>query len=245
MLDSFPDHADLRTPEKMGITFRHLLTMSSGLAWDESTIDTKNSWWQLVNSRDPVRYVLEQPLASPPGAAFTYSSGATTVLARALTSSTGRTLDELARTRLFEPLGISDFEWAPLRVTGEAAAASGLRLRPRDTAKLGQLMLKDGLWGERRLLPPGWAAESMQARLKTSGAYRYGYQWWEGETNVEGGSIRWTAGFGFGGQQLYIVPTLDLVIVVNAGLYGGPYGSLQDRIPKEILAQVIRGATPR
>jgi CubicO group peptidase (beta-lactamase class C family) len=192
-----------------------------------------------------VRFVLEHKLAWAPGAVFTYSSGDTTVLGRAMTKATGQRLDEFARTKLFSALGISDFEWAPLHTTGETAAASGLRLRPRDTAKLGQLMLKDGLWGERRVLPAGWAAQSLQGHIRTSGAYRYGYQWWLGETNVEGGEVKWAAGFGYGGQRLYIVPALDLIVVVNAGLYEPPYSRLQDQAPREILALVIRSAVRR
>jgi CubicO group peptidase (beta-lactamase class C family) len=244
VLDTLTDYADLGTAEKRRITLHHLLTMSAGLAWDETSNagEKEDSWWHMITARDPVRYVLEQPMTWAPGAVFTYSSGDTTVLGRALTRATGQRLDDFARTRLFDPLGISDFEWGPLHATGETAAASGLRMRPRDLAKLGQVMLKDGMWGERRVLPTGWAAESLRPRIKTAGAYRYGYQWWTGETSVEGGSVAWAAGFGWGGQRLYLVPSLDLVVVVTAGLYEPPYSRMQDRMPKQIFDQVIRSA---
>lgn len=246
VLDTFSEYADLRTAEKMRITFRHLLTMSSGLAWDEvykPYSDPENIVWRLVAARDPVRFVLEQPLVVTPGDAFNYNSGGTTVLGRAVAKATGKRFDEYARDRLFVPLGIADFEWVPLPATGEPAAGWGLRLRPRDTAKLGQLVLADGRWGDRRVLPPGWAAESMKGRLKDQRVYHYGYQWWHGKTYVSGSAIEWAAGFGHGGQRLFVVPTLDLVVVVNAGLYDeGPYSALQERIPKEILFQVISAA---
>lgn len=127
-------------------------------------------------SSDPVGYVLEQPVVISPGTVFNYSSGATTVLGRAVAKATGMRLDEYARARLFEPLGIADFEWASPWATGETAAAAGLRLRPRDMATLGQLMLADGLWGGRRVLSAGWVAESTKPRIDVSSQYRYGHQ---------------------------------------------------------------------
>jgi len=133
VLEAFPEYADLRTPEKMRITLRHLLTMSSGLAWDETRKppgDPENSWTQMIRATDPVRFVLEQRVVAPPGASFTYSSGDTTVLGRILAKASGKRLDNYARQKLFNPLGISGFEWGELISTGEPAAASGLRLRP-------------------------------------------------------------------------------------------------------------------
>jgi CubicO group peptidase (beta-lactamase class C family) len=246
VLDAFPDYVDLRTPEKMRITLRHLLTMSSGLAWDETRKppgDPANSWTQMVRAKDPVRFVLQQAVVSAPGESFTYSSGGTTVLGRALAKATGKRLDDYAREKLFGPLGISDFEWGELFATGEPAAASGLRLRPRDTAKLGQLILADGIWGDQRILPADWVAESTKARINGDNLTHYGYQWWTGETYLPEGTIKWVAGMGLGGQRLFIVPTLDLIVVTNGGLYErGPYSRLEGKITAEVLAQVIRSA---
>lgn len=244
VLDAFPEYADLRTPEKMRITFGHLLTMSSGLAWDETRKphgDPANSWTQMIRANDPVRFVLEQPVVSTPGDSFTYSSGSTTMLGRTLAKATGKSLDDYAREKLFRPLGISDFEWGELFAIGEAAAASGLRLRPRDTAKLGQLMLADGIWGDQRVLPAGWVAESTKARINGDNLTHYGYQWWIGETYVPEGTVKWVAGIGLGGQRLFIVPSLDLVVVTNGGLYErGPYSRLEGKIPAEIITKVIK-----
>lgn len=244
VLDAFPEYADLRTPEKMRITFRRLLAMSSGLVWDETRKppgDPANSWTQMIRANDPVRFVLEQRVVSAPGDSFTYSSGDTTVLGRVLAKATGKRLNDYAREKLFSPLGISDFEWGELLSTGEPAAASGLRLRPRDTAKLGQLMLADGIWGDQRILPVGWVAESTKARLNGDNLTHYGYQWWIGETYVPEGTVKWVAGMGLGGQRLFIVPALGLVVVANGGLYErGPYSRLEGKVTAEILAQVIR-----
>jgi CubicO group peptidase (beta-lactamase class C family) len=246
VLDVLTKYADLRTPEKERINFRHLLTMSAGLVWDESAKpygDPANSWTHLRVAIDPIRYVLERPVAAVPGEVYAYNSGGTEVLAATLAKMTGRRLDNYAQEKLFGPLGITDFEWAELPVTGQPAASAGLRLRPRDTAKLGHLMLGAGVWEGRRVLPADWVAESMKPRINGFGLYQYGYQWWLGRSYVRGREVTWTAGMGDGGQRLYVVPTLDLVVVVNSGLYhGGPYGSLQEIIPLKILNLVLASA---
>jgi len=234
VFDQFPEYAALRTAGKAEITFRQLLTMSSGLAWDESTpySNPANSERRLIDAVDPTRYVLEQPLAALPGEFYNYNGGGTTLLAAVLAKSTGRRLDDYAREKLFGPLDIIDFEWVDMPTTGQPAAASGLRLQPRDTAKLGQLMLADGVWNGKQVLPKGWVAESIKPRLNGEGLYYYGYQWWLGRTMLRGRNLLWTAGVGYGGQRLFIQPDLDLVVMVNAGHYASP---LQGVIPLAIF----------
>lgn len=242
VFEAFPEFADLRTPEKMKITFRHLLTMSSGLKWDETTpySNPANSERQLIASADPVRYVLEQPLVAPPGTVYNYSGGDTTLLAMALEKTTGRRLDDYAREKLFGPLGIVDFEWIEMPLNRKLAAASGLRLRARDSAKLGQLLLTDGQWNGKQVLPKGWAAESLKPSINGEGLYFYGYQWWLGRTLLRGRDLEWSAGFGYGGQRLYAQPDLGLVVMINGGHYGGP---LQGIIPFAIFTRLVLPAT--
>jgi len=112
VFDFFPEYADLRTPEKDRITLRHLLTMSTGLAWEEALAfaDPKNDESQMARASDPYRYVLERPLATAPGTKYNYSGGATALLGAILTKKTGQKLDDFARANLFDPLGIADFE---------------------------------------------------------------------------------------------------------------------------------------
>jgi CubicO group peptidase (beta-lactamase class C family) len=105
---------------------------------------------------------------------------------------------------------------------GEAAAASGLRLRPRDMAKLGELVLENGVWNGQRIVSEEWIKESTKARVDTWDTNRYGYQWWTGESTFGlNGSrkVSWVAGRGNGGQRIYVVRDYDLVVVVTAGLY--------------------------
>lgn len=242
VFEAFPEFAYLGTPGKMKITFRHLLTMSSGLKWDESTpySNPANSERRLIVAPDSVRYVLEQPLVNTPGTVYNYSGGDTSLLAAALSKMTGRRLDDYAREKLFGPLGIVDFEWVEMPLTSQPAAASGLRLRARDTAKLGQLLLTDGQWSGKQILPKGWAAESVKPSISGEGIFYYGYQWWLGRTLLRGRDLKWSAGVGYGGQRLYVQPDLDLVVMINAGHYGGP---LQSIIPFAIFTKLVLPAT--
>ena len=220
VVDYFPEYADLRTTKNARINFQHLLTMSHGLRWDESRgwKSQGNNERQLLEAKDPYRYVLEQRMALPPGVSFNYCGGATSLLAAALAKAVGKRIDVFAAEKLFEPLGITDVEWLSFTGSTELAAFAGLRLRPRDLAKLGQLMVDDGRWNGNQIVPASWIRESTKPRMNTDGhgALYYGYQWWLGRSLLGGHDLTWTAGFGSGGQRLFIMPQLDLVVVVNA-----------------------------
>jgi CubicO group peptidase (beta-lactamase class C family) len=239
-IDFFPRYASLKTADNARITFADFLTMSSGLAWDESLpySNPANSERRLIDAADPLKYVFEQRLVARPGETYNYNGGGTTVLAAAVAKATGQRLDDYARDKLFSPLDIADFEWVklPLAADSPPAAASGLRLRARDTAKLGQILLSDGVWKEKQVLPKGWAAESTRLHINGEGIYYYGYQWWLGRTLLHGRDRPWIAGFGWGGQRLYIQPDLDLVVTVNAGYYGPP---LQGVIPHQLFTRFV------
>jgi CubicO group peptidase (beta-lactamase class C family) len=238
VFDAFPDYADLRTPEKARITFRDLLTMSSGLAWEENVPwdDPRNNERGMIMAADPFRYILSQPVAHPPGTVYAYSGGGASLLGETLVRSTGRPLRDYAREKIFLPIDAPDFEWLDAGVSGRLGAFGSLRMRPRDAAKLGRLLQTDGQWNGRQVVPAGWAAESIKPRLNGDGLYFYGYQWWLGRSLRNGGEVTWTAGVGLGGQRLFVVPSLDLVVMINAGHYRSP---LQTVIPSAILNRVV------
>jgi CubicO group peptidase (beta-lactamase class C family) len=235
--DFFPEYRSLKTADKAGMTFRHLLTMAAGLDWDESLpyTDQRNSEIRMIHSSDPVGFVLKQPMRSPPGTVFSYNGGATTVLGAAVERATRSRIEDYARDRLFRPLGISDVEWVRMP-EGMTSTASGLRLRPRDTAKLGRLLLAGGNWNGRQVVPAAWIAESIQPRIRVDSFFEYGYQWWHAQSRMGGRQYPWTAGVGWGGQRLFAQPDLDLVVVVSAGHYGE---ALQNVIPLAIYTQFV------
>jgi CubicO group peptidase (beta-lactamase class C family) len=238
VFDAFPDYADLKTTEKARITFRNLLTMSSGLAWNEEVpwSDPRNTEEAMIMAADPFRYILSRPVAHPPGTVYAYSGGGTSLLGETLSRSTGRNLRDYAREKLFLPIDAPDFEWLDAGVSGRLGAFGSLRMRPRDAAKLGRLLLTDGQWNGKQVVPAGWTAESIKPRINGEGLFFYGYQWWLGRSFRNGSELTWAAGVGLGGQRLYVVPSLDLVVMITAGHYRD---GLQGTVPFGIFNQVI------
>jgi CubicO group peptidase (beta-lactamase class C family) len=240
----FPELADLRSPEKDRIQLVHALTMSMGLKWVEATPatgDDDNDEARMHMASDPCRYVLGLPVTAPAGQEFFYNTGALTLVSAIIRKATGRPLDEFARETLFEPLGITKVEWR--RVKGDTDAGGGLRLRPRDMAKIGQLVLAGGRWNDRQVVSKAWIETSTAPKLKATDNQSYGYLWWLGRTVLDGHEIQWIGALGRGGQSIRIVPELDLVVVVTAGYY-------QDYSPQAFKAQygvfrdVLRGISP-
>lgn len=239
VLSFFPDYADLRTPEKDRITLRHLVTMSAGLRWNEDNYDDpNNSEIRMDEAADHYRFVLEQPVVAPAGQVYTYNGGGTALIAAVLQKATGKPLDELARTLLFEPLGITDVEWKRWD-NGTPVAASGLRMRPRDLAKIGQLVLSHGAWNGAQIVPASWVDAATAPQINGAGLYFYGYHFWLGRSLVQGREVDWASATGNGGQRVFIVPTLDLVVVVTAGLY---HSFNQSWVPIAVMNRLVLAA---
>jgi CubicO group peptidase (beta-lactamase class C family) len=140
-------------------------------------------------------------------------------LARIIARGTASPLDGYAEQQLFAPLGIKNYEWHKGR-NGEPVAWSGLRLRPRDLAKIGQLVLGHGQWNGAQVVPAAWLADSTAPKIVAPqfGGFSYGYLWWLGELR----GLKVIEASGNGGQELLIVPDLDIVLVVTAGNYSNP-----------------------
>jgi CubicO group peptidase (beta-lactamase class C family) len=215
----FPELSDLRSPEEDRLQLAHALTMSLGLKWVEATPSNNydNDEVRMQMARDPCRYVLGLPVAGPAGQEFFYNTGALTLMSAIVRKATGRPLDEFARQTLFEPLGITAVEWN--RVRGDSDARGGLRLRPRDMAKIGQLVVAGGRWNDRQVVSKAWIETSTAAKLKGTDDQLYGYLWWLGRARLNGREVHWVGALGRGGQSIRIVSKLDLVVVVTAGYY--------------------------
>jgi CubicO group peptidase (beta-lactamase class C family) len=242
----FPELSDLRSREKERLQLSHVLTMSMGLKWVEatpSTGDYDNDEARMHMALDPCRYVLGLPATAPPGEEFFYNTGALTLLSAVVRKATGRPLDEFARAALFEPLGITSVQWN--RVKGDTDAGGGLRLRPRDMAKIGQLVLAGGRWNDRQVVSRAWIDASITPRIDATSNFSYGYLWWLGRSLIDGGEVRWAAALGRGGQSIRIVPELDLVVVVTAGYYQD-YSPQAFQVQSGVFRDVLRGiSAPR
>jgi CubicO group peptidase (beta-lactamase class C family) len=240
----FPELSDLRSPEKDRIQLLHALTMSMGLEWVEATPatgDYNNDEARMHMAWDPCRYVLGLPVTAPAGQQFFYNTGALTLVSAIIRKATGRPLDEFARATLFEPLGITGVEW--IRVKGDTDAGGGLRSRPRDMAKIGQLVLAGGRWNDRQIVSKAWVETSTAPKLKGTDDQWYGYLWWLGRSRRNGREIHWVGALGRGGQSIRIVPELDLVVVVTAGYYQD-YSPRAFQVQYGVFRDVLRGISP-
>ena len=172
LADLIPHYAHrLSEAPKNRLTLRNALTMTAGLAWN----DTDQTFW---NNPDSVDYVLTREVVAQPGAEFFYSSGLSHVIAEVNNRASGQSHLAFVRKHLFGPLGIRTATWDP-DLSGRHWGGTGLRIRPRDMAKIGQLALQEGLWEGRRLVSREWIAESTSGQTAgIAGAPNYGYQWW-------------------------------------------------------------------
>jgi CubicO group peptidase (beta-lactamase class C family) len=225
VLSYFPEYKDLHTPERLRIRLRDVLSMASGLQWDEESRpygDPLNSETSMDAAKDRCRYVLSRPIAAAPGEKFRYSGGDTLLLAAVLERVTKLRLDKYADQVLFRPLRIEHYEWIAYP-DGTPIAASGLRLLPRDMAKFGLLYQQRGQWRGTQIVPETWVKASLTSQTHVAdrpfGPQNYGYQWWLG-TARDDAHTPWMMAVGYGGQRIMLIPSLDLVMVMTAGMYG-------------------------
>ena len=224
-LDAAPVAPEWSSPDdpRHQISLRHLLAMRSGLEFNEDYVDsgTSHCLEMLFGSgaADVAHYAASLPLEHPVDTVWSYSSGTTNIISRALgravAAETGEPAGEVATTRflrdrLFDPLGMSSatprFDEA-----GTWVGSSYLYATARDFARFGQLYLRDGVWDGRRILPEGWVDEARTPRSEVpsdQGGGSYGWQWWISDDDLGTFSAD-----GYEGQRILVVPALDLVIV--------------------------------
>jgi len=198
---------------KKHITVRDLLTMTAGLEWHEDLPydDPKNSADIMEASHDWVQYAMDQPMAADPGTKFVYNSGATELLAHVFKKVTGKNVDEYADEHLFKPLNIH-YYWKHTP-TGLPDTEGGLYLPAHDLAKIGQLYLKRGTWGEQDIVSGSWVKDSVAPHITVGeDDWKYGLLWWLKAFGTAPEDVTWEAR-GFGGQQLMVVPEYDMVVV--------------------------------
>ena len=201
--DIFPDHINAFSKIfRPVITVENLLTMTSGITFNESGIVSGNDW---------LGSFLNASVNGKPGTEFQYNSLNTYVLSAIVTKRTGETLNEYLTPRLFGPLGITKYYWETCP-KGITKGGWGLFLCAEDMAKLGQLYLQRGKWNGQQLVSEYWIEISTARHLKTQNdTYGYGYQLW---MEQRPGSFEYN---GMLGQNVIIYPDMDMVLVTNAG----------------------------
>ena len=221
VFDFFPEYAKLDTGLISSLTIKHLLTMSSGLKWNEEVPydNPENSEIKMINSANPVEYVLSQPMDFPPGKVWQYNGGTTQLLAAIIEKTTGKKVDQFAKEYLFQPLGIEKFEWIKYPGTDMPAAASALRLTSRDLLKFGLLYNNGGTWDDKNILPARWIEESFYSYVQRPRGGGYGYQFWTWNDTLNNKPIAFVACIGNGDQRIFFDKSNHLVIVTTAGNY--------------------------
>ena len=209
-------------PRKERMTVKHLVTMSSGFHCHDDNYDNpgnEDTMQSQDEQPDWYRYTLDLPMVREPGEAGAYCTAGINLVGGVLRKATGRSLPRFFQEELAEPLDIPYYQMN-LSPTYRGYMGGGIRLRPRDFLKLGQLYLDGGVWNGQRIVSEDWVRESSapQASLYADGDY--GFAWWRQSYEVRGRTIETYYASGNGGQLLFVVPELDLTVMIQAGNYG-------------------------
>jgi CubicO group peptidase (beta-lactamase class C family) len=209
---AFPERRSVKVDDRKNrITLEHLLCMNAG--WDCGFEPKEERLFEMRSSADWLQFMLDLPMVAEPGTRWAYCSGNCHVLSMLLTQATGTNALAFARRELFGPLGISDLAW-PADRAGHNHGWGDLQMRPRDMAKIGQLMLQRGRWGQQQILAEAWVTASTSPQVsRTSNNDQYGYLWWVKGAGYPG----MFEAVGRGGQRITVWPARDLVVVFTGG----------------------------
>lgn len=220
-------------PRKREITVGNLLSMQSGL---ERTSGGNYGAW--VSSSNWVRYKLNQPLRSDPGSSRSYSTGNTHLASAVLTEATGQSTWAFAREHLAEPLGIRLPQW-PADPQGIYFGGNDMMISPRDLVRFGELYRKGGYLNGQRIIPHTWIRDSFipKANSRWSGA-GYGYGWFSSLIGDHPAYYGW----GYGGQYLYIIPGLELTVVITSDPYSAGGRSHRAELRRIVEEEIVPAA---
>lgn len=231
IFDYLPNHQHLKVDNREYITIEHLLTMTSGLAWDEwsaahgSSANDIDALW--FDCEETISCVLLRPWWQEPGKLFTYNGGGMAILGEIIKNATQMNIDEFSTKYLFEPLGIEDTQWT--QFPGGVWDGSGaFYITPRDMMKFGVTYLNKGEWNGERIISPEWVKKSstpfannidINIPGEDSGKNGYGYTWWTSELAYSGQETKMFRAGGWGGQEIMVFPELEMVVVFTGGNY--------------------------
>ena len=219
---------------KQRLTLRHLVTMTPGLACNDDDDDSpgnENTMQEQDAQPDWYQYALNLPMRHEPGAVGYYCTAGINLVGGAISSAAGFSLARFFQESFAIPLQVPHYR-LNLSPNQRVYMGGGIQLRPRDFLKLGQLFLNEGVWNGTRLLSKHWVSESAAAHASLGSEDNYGFGWWRQTFDVDGRAIKTYFASGNGGQMLFVVPELDLTVMINAGNYsdGRTRGALRDQI---------------
>jgi CubicO group peptidase (beta-lactamase class C family) len=235
ILELLPGYADraAREPRLAEITVEDFLTMSSSLECDDWNEFSRGNEERMYLVEDWVGFAFDLPIrgfppwttrpeASPYGRAFSYCTAGAFALGAALEAATGAQIEDYAEAHLFGPIGLVGQEW-PQAPSGQAITGGGLDMRARDMVRFGQLYLDGGSWRGTRVLSEDWVRQSFEPRAELDDETLYGYLWWIRDFEIESEVRRAYYASGNGGNEIFVVPDLDLVVAIAATAYNQPY----------------------
>ena len=231
---------------KRAMTVGDLMSMRSGLACDDNDSESpggEEAMQRQHDERDWYRYTLNLPMTQAPGAnKAVYCSAGINLLGGVVRKATGRRLTDLFQDWIAGPMQMRGYH-LNLMPDDDAYLAGGLRMRPRDMLKLGQLYLNGGIWNGRRLIDQHWIDDSVTRHATFGPNHDYGYGWHLHAFRVDGHDYRGYSAEGNGGQFVIVVPELDLVVAITAGNYGqfSVWYPLQELVTKYVIPAALQG----
>ncbi len=219
---------------KAKITIKHLLTMSSGLDCNDWDKKSKGQEDKIYKKKDWLQYMLNLPIVNEPGKTSNYCSMGVVLIAEIISQASGMTIDKFAEHYLFNPLGIKNVSWG--HTSNKEVIPSGKRLymTSRDMAKIGQLILNKGAWGEKQIVSKKWIEKSTTPKTKITGI-DYSYLWWHIPFKLDGEIVISKTATGNGGQYIMVFPNMNLVAVFT----GGAYNSQDDKLPFAMMKDIF------
>ena len=216
-------YPEWKADDRSKITLRDVLEMSTGQKWNEDyapdDLDASDVVRMVLKERDQLAYAASRPVESAPGTVFNYSSGTSMLLSGVLEQATGMSPEDYAKEKLWDPLQVSKVDlWSDAE--GHTLTYCCLDTTSRDFARFGLLYLHGGRWGAKQVVPASWVADSVKG--SRAAADTYGLQWWL--EHVDGVPDDLFQAEGHDDQYIYVVPSLDLVVVRNGSYtkYDGP-----------------------
>jgi len=236
LLEFFPDAGADHGSGWEQLTLEHLLSMSMALDWTPDQTEDLHG-----TGPEAFGQILSRDVVGRPGEDWEYVNMNVNLLAGVLHRATGQHAEAFAARGLFEPLGITKWDWNPGKADGFNLMDGSLRLRPRDMAKIGVMVLNGGVWQGRQVVEEEWIEASLTPRMTAGGeGERYGYLWWAMTVPGADGELQevWFAN-GWGSQFILLFPNLELVVVTTGGNQeNGKHLAIGEVLLRELLPGV-------
>lgn len=216
------------------ISVQHVLEMKAGF------IDEQEQWRE---SDNVLSAVLSRPTSYEPGEKFHYDNGTSEIIPGLIKEKTEVHLDTYMEENIFNPLQIKNYDWEMYKSNGYPSASGSLRLTPRDMAKIGQLMLNKGVWNNKQIISESWIENSIKkhsfvSEIKNRKAW-YGFQWWICESQIEDKKVEYYFASGFGSKFLFIIPSLDMVVIFTGGNFNDNHFTPIEILEKYLIKAAI------